>query len=481
MSAMDTSRPSSRSGIAALVVLAAVGAALAQPGGEGATPKPVEKTWGPPQVGLQTRVEVKGTAKIGQPILFTCELRNAGTEPVQLQPKAMFAWLFIVQQLGRAKSAVLTEKIFLAGEMDPWLKGTTTHPFKPMDVGAAKVYASRGGLKVRGGYPTPPPGSEPLRPIGVLRDKVLLGPARARLMLYVTFEEASRPRLLVSNTLTFWVQPPESKKLSDMTPEVREAYLKSLIAMFKASATGGMKAHGICVGLGKEIVPHLIQAIEEPGLAYHAAAWMAAALCHIRDERAVAALLEILEKGRGDLHAIIAYHGPGQRDAKLDAAIIKRVATGKGTGVTALAALGFMVTRGRVPEEVLKAGLESDDASVRGKVADVMKGQASNANVDRAVALLKDKDEKVRGVAARALGFMVTGKHDRSTRAAKALVEALDTPGGYARHRICEALSKLFSHEMPYDPKAPQTERNKVIAAWKAKWAEFRKARHEKP
>jgi len=464
------------SAASAVLVLVLAGGALGQAAGGDLEPRPTDKPWGPPQIGLQTRLELKGTAKIGQPIVLTCELRNASTEPMQLRPKAMFAWLFVVQDVGGIKAAIFTEKIFLAGEIEPWLKGTTTHAFRPMDVTQAKVYGFRKGIKVRGGYPAAPSGAEPLRALGTLGKKLLVGPAKVRMMLYVALEE-DRPRLLVSNTVDMLVQPP---KLSDLDPAARKAFVDNLIAKYKSSAWGGMKAHSEAVQLGRPIVPDLIRAVNEPGLAYYAAAWMCASLCHIRDEQAVAALLDILQKGRGDLHAIVAYHGPGQRDKKLDEAIIQRVASGKGTGITALAALGFMVSRGRVPEKVLEAGLESDDPKVRGKVADVMKARASDTNINRAIALLKDKDQKVRAVAARVLGYMVTGADPRSTRVCRALIGALDEPGESPRQRICEALSSIAAREMFYDPQAPAAERKKVLADWKAWWADVRKARHEK-
>lgn len=475
---MDATRTSRLQAVAAAVLIAlASPAGRGQPEGEDVDPKPPEVPWGPPKAGLQTRVELKGTAKVGRPITFTCELRNASAEPMQLKPKQLFAWLFVAQQVGDLKSAFFTEKIPLAGKMAAWLKAGKTHAFEPTDVSRMKVYTFRRGMKVRRGYPAPPPGAEALKPSGTLGQKLLVGSAKVRLMLYVPFHEES-PRLLVSNTVDLLVQPP---KLSDLDPAARKAFVANLIAKFKSSAWGGMKAHSEAVQIGPQIVPDLVAALKEPGLVYHAAAWMTAAVCHIRCDQSVQALLDLLAKGRRDVHAVIVYHGPAQRSQKLDEAIIRRVASGKGTGVTALAALGFMVSRGSVPDEVLRAGLESDDPKVRGKVADVMRGKASDTNVSRATALLKDKDQKVRAVAARVLGYMVTGSDPRSTRVCAALVAALDAPGEYPRQRICEALSRITGEDRPYDPKGPAPQREKVVAEWKAWWRKVHRTRHDAP
>jgi HEAT repeat protein len=130
--------------------------------------------------------------------------------------------------------------------------------------------------------------------------------------------------------------------------------------------------------------------------------------------------------------------------------------------------MGFMVHRGAVPEEVLRAGLESDDPRARAAVAEVLAGHASDFNVSRLVRLLGDANERVRATAAAMLGK----SGNRSPPVLAGLVNALDLPGEPARTRICAALSELTGRSAPYDPKADPAARGKTIAGWKQWLAE---------
>jgi len=64
----------------------------------------------------------------------------------------------------------------------------------------------------------------------------------------------------------------------------------------------------------------------------------------------------------------------------------------------------------------------------------------------------------------------------RAFRVEARAVAALDHPGEYARQRTCAALSELADKNMPYNPKAPEQDRLKVIAAWKTWLADTRKS-----
>ena len=431
-----------------------------------------ERPWGSPKVGLQISMVVQGDVTFGKTVVLALALKNVGSEPIQVSKsdsKKPFAWL-LVQQGARK----FTEKVPLAEELAGWVKSGQVIHFKPMDLSAAKVYEYKRGMKVLGGYLIPPQGETMPPPIGTLSQKLAVGSAKALMMLYLP-REGEPAQVLVSNPVEILVRPP---KLSSLSPEAREAFVRQLMAKFQRSAWAGQAAHHQCVQIGPEIVPDLIAALKQPNLPPFASAWMVTALCDIRDPRAAAELVRIMS-APGGLHPYIAYHGPKQRSAELDRAIVKRVAEGKGTHVTALATLGFLGARGVVPEAVLKAGLDSDDPRVRGTVAESFQHRAGDENVFRAIALLKDKDEQVRAVAARVLGHMVAKTHERSTRVARALIEALDDPSEYVKQRVCGSLSKMMGKDLPYDPAAAAAVRAKTIAAWKAWWASLRKARHE--
>ena len=140
----------------------------------------------------------------------------------------------------------------------------------------------------------------------------------------------------------------------------------------------------------------------------------------------------------GVLH-VVAFHGPKQENADLDKAIIAKVRGGGQPGLAAWAILGFLVHRGSAPEEILKAGLESDDPRARAAVAEALALHASDDNVARLVALLGDKDERVRGAAAAVLG----NSGVKTPAVLGGLVKALDLAGESARQRIAAALSTL--------------------------------------
>ena len=454
------------------MTMASVVVWLVLAGGAPSSEAKAQRPWGSTKVGLQTSLIVKGDVTFGKTVVLALALKNVGSEPIQVSKsdsKKPFAWL-LVQQGARK----FTEKVPLAEELAGWVKSGQVIHFKPMDLSAAKVYEYKRGMKVLGGYLIPPRGETMPPPIGALNKKLTIGSAKVVMMLYLP-REGEPAVVLVSNPVEILVRPP---KLGSLSPEARAAFVRQLMAKFKRSAWAGQGAHGQCVQIGPEIVVDLIAALKEPNLPGFASAWMVTALCDIRDPVAAGELIRIMSAPSG-LHPYIAYHGPKQHDAALDAAIIMRVATGKGTHTTALATLGFMGARGSVPEAILKAGLDSDDPRVRGTVAESFQHRAGDENVFRAIALLKDPDAKVRAVAARVLGHMVVKTHERSTRVVRALIEALDDPSDYVKHRVCASLSKMIGEDRPYDPKAAAAARAKTIAAWKAWWAGLRKKRHE--
>lgn len=442
-----------------MALLAAAAAPCAA--AEAPASKPARE-WGDSKAGLQLSAMMEGEAHVGGKLVFRLALRNVGQAAVSVGgADEVFVWGFLVQG---TTTRLFTEKVFIARGVANWpgrIAGGRTVEFEPVDVSSLDACTYRKGLKLAAGYPATAGGAK-LAPEGKAGELLIVGAAKVRWMMVLAGERA---RMLTSNTLAFPVGPPRIKSLS---PAAREAFARKLIAQYKRDAWGGKEAHRVAVKLGSEIVPYLIEALKGKSPA-HARMWMGTSLCHIRDERAAAALIGLLK--RGQLTQIIAYHGPAQRSAKLDEAIIAAVVKKRDPRTTALAVLGFMGKRKSVPEKLLQIGLDSDDPRTRATVAEAFTRHASEGNVVRLLALLKDTDEKVRATAARLLGKL----GNRSRMVMDGLIQALDKPGDYARQRICTALSELSGRKGPYDPKAPEQNRLKVIAGWKTWWAEVTK------
>jgi hypothetical protein len=434
-----------------------------------ATIKPAgQAEWGPPAGGLVVSLGLDGEAAAGGRIAFRIRIRSAAGQPVALAAaKDAAGWVVIAQSLGGEKKAVYSRRVAMADLAPDWpaeLAADKTLALNPVDLGAGPAWGSDAARELLLAYVSGKAGPDLPKPAGKLSECLAPGRAMARFTLCLPAPGA-KPVLVTSGALDFTVSPPN---LASMKPESRDAFAADLLKQFDRNPWSGQQAHNTAVRVGKEVLAPIIAAAFETARPGHARLWLATTVADIRDERSADALIKLLDDSMDGVRYVVAYHGPKQESPRLDKAIVQRAAAGKDPGLAAWALMGFMVHRGAVPEEVLRAGLESDDPRARAAVAEALAGHASDFNVSRLVRLLGDANERVRATAAAMLGK----SGNRSPPVLAGLVNALDLPGEAARTRICAALSELTGRTAPYDPKADPAARGKTVAGWKQWLAE---------
>jgi hypothetical protein len=467
--------------MAAAFLLSVLGArggvpVTAQPGGDAAAPgapvanapaAPAEPAWGPPAHGLVIAIE-PGEAKVGGPLRLTILVRSATGEAVALPPADAAAWVVLAQTQGDARKAWYTARV----PMTPAAGWTATVGAQavrvgPVDVAALDAYASADARALLTAYVKDPAAPLP-QAAGKVADVLEAGLAMAKATLRLG--PPGSPALVTSAGAAVTLAPPHL----DALPEAaRREFLDDLLAQFDRNPWAGQQAHDTCVGLGGRVADRVAAAAFEQGRPPFARLWLATTLADIADPRCVAALEKLLADPMAGVRYVVAYHGPKQKAAALDAAIVAKVRSGDDPRLAAWAMLGFMVHRATVPEEVLAAGLESPDERARATVAEALAAHAGEENIARLTGLLADANERVRGTAARVLAQSGA----RSPAVLGAMVKALDLEGETARQRLCAALSDLAGRDARYDPAAPADARAKVLADWKAWWA----ARSGKP
>jgi hypothetical protein len=458
--------------LAAVLVLVAAAAGGETPAAQSAAPQMPQVQWGPPSGGLLLSLGLEGDVSVGGRVRVNVSLKTAGGGSVALPPaKDVFGWVLVAQSTPGSKKAFYSERIPVAAGGAPWpaeLSGDAVLALKSLDLTAVTVYSPQGAEESRkllmayvsAAQSGAAPASADLpRPAGKMGQVLLPGRAMAKFTLCLPMAGAA-PVLVTSAATDILVGPPDLKGLP---AEARQAFLADLLKQFDRDAWSGQQAHDTAVRLGPEVLPQILEAAKEQKRPAHARLWLATALADIRDERSVDALIQLLDDPMGGVRSVVAYHGPKQNSPRLDKAIIAKVQASKDGLLAAWAMKGFMVHRGTVPEEVLAAGLESDDPRTRATVAEALARHAGDYDTARLVALLEDKNERVRGTAAAMLGESGV----KSPVVLGGLVKALDLPGETARQRICTALSRLTGRDMPYDPAADQATRDKTIAAWK--------------
>lgn len=425
---------------------------------------PENLSWGRPAGSLKAALTAEGEVTVGGPARFRVALTTVGSPPGELGPvEDAFGWFLVVQKASDKRLGYYSERIALKEvRRTPSPDGSTGEiiHFGTLDPAEGKAYASKHGRTLLTAYLSGEPSAALPKPAGTWGELLAPGPAIVKFTFCVP-QPLRKPVVVRTAGFAVEVAPPD---LGRMNPARRHAYL---LRQFDRDAFSAKRAYEAAVGLGPPIVPVLIEAVADRTRPSYSRMWMTAALADIRDRRAVRALVELLDDPTGGVRNVVAYHGPKQRSPALDAAIVRHAESGE-SGLVAWALLGFLVFRGEVPEEAMKAGLESDDPRARATVARALGRHRAHETVDRLAALLRDENERVRGVAATVLGEMDA----RGPKVLGSLVAALDLPGESARRRITDALAKLTGKPWTYDPEAEPASRREALEAWKRWWAE---------
>ena len=440
-------------------------------GADESTSRPARR-WGRPKAGLALSVETAGPVRQGGQFVLAPALRNSGQIAGGLCAQGdAVAWLILkhTPASGAAGKYYLSGRVFpgLVKGSEPWpaaLQSGRKLELAPMDFAPVLLHPYSKGVKFLSHHVT---GKGSIPPAaGKLSDVLGPGKASVQYMLYLPRKDDS-PVALKSDFLSVLIGPPDLKKLS---ASARKAFVDELIAGFGGDPFAGQSAHRIATSLGSEIVADLIAATKKPSVKGAGRLWLVTSLADIRGKRCAAALVKLIDEG-GSISHVVAYHGPKQHNAALDKIIIARGSESKDPRLTALAMLGFMVFRRQAPAGLIDAGISSDDPRVRTTVVAALSQTASVENVQGLVLLLKDRQVRVRSAAAKALGAM----GNRHATVIGGLVAALEFPGDQGRKDICQALSRLSGRSGPYDPKASEAAKRKVITTWERWWASVRK------
>ncbi len=464
-SRFNLSRPRAARGLAVVVAIGlCAGAHAANPATAPSTAPARAPDWGDAKLGLVVGMTVDEPIRARQDRFdVRIYIKNTGQVAVPLGgADKSFAYVLWVADLDHAW---FTSRMRPARQDWPRELGPgKTLPLGTFNLAARKAYdyANRTAILnyYINGRGQPPAGDLPLG------DLLTFGQAKAR--LYVYLAGAGRPVVLSSAGVELTVGPPDFDKLS---PGEQKAYTRALVAKFDAGAFSGQRAAIEARQVGPGVAPALIDAVADASRHPHSRMWLTAAICSLRCEASEEALLKLIDDKHAGVRSVVAYHGPRQRSARLDEAIVQRVLARDEGRFAAMASLGFAVFRQEVPPKLLRAGLDSDDPRVRSAMAAMLTKIADTDALRRLVVQLDDRDETVRATAARLLGQM--GRAEPEVIAA--LVGALDREGDLARVRICEALGELTDQEHAYDPTGSAEAKARTVRAWKDWWKRRRR------
>ncbi len=437
-------------------------AAACAAGGEKDADQTGQPAWGPAKMGLQLAAAPKNGTRVGGTFTFEAAMRNSAVGAVRLPAaEKVFGWMIFQQ----AHDQYFTARIDVAKGVKTWpptLADGEKIAFPPFRVGEIAAYGFERGVKFISEYAA---GRElEMKPAGPVNEVLRGGTVNARLYLYL--ESGDRKLLLKSAPLQVMVAPPD---FNTLTPQAQQRFVNELLARFDSDPWSGKGAFEASTAVGRPIIEHLVKAAGEKKRPDHSRAWLVTAVCAIRDEKAVDALVTFLDDPA--VRTIVAYHGPKQRSDRLDAAITAKAAEVKDARFTAYALMGYITFARTVPRKLLKLGLDSDDPRARSSAVSALKTCGGGHETLRSLAAaLEDKEPRVRSAAARVMG--VIGSN--APKAIEALVGALDRGGDKALLHICEALSRLAGREVPYPAAGTAAEKKAAVENWK-EWYRSRK------
>ena len=426
--------------------------------GESSLPRGDEVPWGSPKGGLQVSLSLEGAPVIGGKFVVGAAIRNVAGGAVKMpDADGVFGWLILQQE----KSQFFTQRINLVRDAKKWpkeLAGDKRIDLGTFDLSSSVAYRYHKGLKFLEEYKANRQLKEP--PAGPVNNIFKTGKVMGR--LYVYMEPVGRATLLKSNVVEINFAPPDFAGLSE---KEKIAFVDRLLRQFDKDAWAGQTAHRTAVRVGKGLIPFLLKAVFQTKRPRHSRIWITVALADMPDDRCAEALIKLLRDGVVQVY--VAYHGPKQRHKKLDDAITARAEQLKAERFTGYALLGYLAFRKTASPKLLKLGLDSPDARTRAAAAETLKTiGGSSSTIQPLIKLLEDEDPRVRATAARVLGYI----NNRSPQIISALVVALDAGDDLVCKRICTALRHLTDKDIPYDPNAPHSEKEKTIRTWKDWW-----------
>jgi len=365
------------------------------------------QTWGKADGELQISLAAAGEVTAGGAFELRLSLKTADVDSVALPAlDTVFAWLFVAQGSDDGRKGFFTEKLKLepAQEWPKQLPPGKPFEFKPQDAAGATVYPFHRGQKMVRGYPILDAPDDKLEPAGKLGAILTAGKASLRMMFCIP-RGNDRPLLLTSNTVQLQVLSADAAQFS---PAVA-----ALLKDFDRDAFGGKAAHSAAVKLGAPIVPELVRAVKAQKRPDYSRLWIATAIADIVSDNSAAALTELLDDPLPNVRAVVGYHGPKQKNANLDKVIVGKAAASGDGNLIAYALLGFLVFRNSVPQELLKAGLESGDPRARNAATSALTNTANDFNLQRLRELAKDKDARVRATAQQVLAIMEKARQEK--------------------------------------------------------------------
>jgi HEAT repeat protein len=189
--------------------------------------------------------------------------------------------------------------------------------------------------------------------------------------------------------------------LSKMDPAEKKAFFAELGAGFHGDAVAGKNAHDRAVKAGDGVSAELVKLLGDKNLSEPGRMWLAATLVDLKDDHAVEALINIIEKG-GKAAYVVAYKGPAMKDPRLTAAIEKTAATTTDGTLTAWAVRGLGLNGDKIDGGLLESMLTHSDAAGRIEAADILATHPDPRAVPLLAKLITDEDPGVRVAAIRA-------------------------------------------------------------------------------